>query len=159
MRQHGARPVRPYVIVVSGWRGHTWDAFIRFTLAQEVERTPAGLKVFVRVGCARGVDRSTRVWLLEQREAGAPWLAGFRVYEADWGKFGKSAGFRRNEAMVKGEQDPWGPADKLIGFPQPGVAVEKDSGTWGCCKVAFANGAEVFIPSTVRRAYEYRQQD
>lgn len=147
---------RPLVYVVSGWRDHAWETFIRHTLAQEARGLPYGHTAFFRVGCASGADRMTRQWLRYQQDMQPPWFAGWQLYTADWTTHGRRAGPLRNLSMIKGELDPWGLADKLIGFPQPGVHVEKDSGTWGCAKAAFANGVEVRFPSTDRRAYESR---
>ena len=125
---------RPLVYVVSGWRDHTWETFIRHTLAQEARGLPYGHTVFFRVGCANGADRITRRWLRYQQDMQPQWFAGWQLYTADWATHGRRAGPLRNLSMIKGELDPWGVADKLIGFPQPRGACRERLRNLGVCQ-------------------------
>lgn len=147
---------RPLVIAVSGWRWHTGAAFINFIMMQQVRLLRPGQRLFVRVGDARGADALVRAWCEQTKALNPHYFHNFDVYYADWDRLGHAAGPLRSIAMLKGDQDPWGLADKLIGFPQPGVHNPKDSGTWTCVKKAFSLGIPVDIPSTDRRAYERR---
>lgn len=74
--------------VFSGSRG--W--FHREPVRRALEALPEGAVVVT--GGARGLDA------VAELEASRLGLA-IEVFEADWGRFGRSAGFRRNEEMLK----------------------------------------------------------
>lgn len=80
------RPRRRFVF--SGSRGWTHGEPVRRAIAA----LPAGAVVVT--GGARGLDAIAE---LEASRAGLE----VEVYEADWDRFGRSAGFRRNEDMLK----------------------------------------------------------
>jgi predicted Rossmann-fold nucleotide-binding protein len=54
-------------------------------------------------GCARGVDTAGEVWAKKNN-------IPVKKFPADWEKFGKSAGYRRNQQMAKY-------ADAVVLFP------------------------------------------
>ena len=56
-------------------------------------------------GGARGADQLAGAWAKERK-------VEFRKYPAQWNRYGKSAGFRRNEQMLN-EENP----DLVIAFP------------------------------------------
>lgn len=56
-------------------------------------------------GAARGADRLAAQWA---KSRGVP----TRAFPADWNRYGKSAGYRRNEQMLRD-----GKPDLVIGFP------------------------------------------
>lgn len=132
-----------YVVSVSGWRDYpvTGKRFIFQELDRVlVEAITREEEIFVRVGDATGIDEFVRQWRSERCVSG-------KTYEADWDRYGKAAGPKRNGDMLQGTEDPHGISHMLLGFPQPGVYLTKDSGTWGCIKQAFLLGVRVEIPA------------
>lgn len=51
------------------------------------------LSTIIVVGGARGVDKEAEKWALHRGMQ-------VEVYEAEWDKYGRTAGFKRNSAMV-----------------------------------------------------------
>lgn len=105
-----------------------------FIVDEQLELTALDLGftglVVVHGDCPTGADRYAKLWAL--------FNYGFGVREerhpAQWDKFGKFAGPKRNREMVdKG-------ADRVLAFPH------KDSkGTWGLIDLARAAGLDVRV--------------
>lgn len=95
--------MKEYKVIVAGGRdymdaaemlGHMWDA--------DAAAKERGMHIAIVSGMARGADLLGRALALEH---------GAKVYEfpADWDRYGKSAGFKRNEQMAQF-------ADALLAF-------------------------------------------
>ena len=85
-------------ILVCGSRSITNKDFIFFTIRKFVKNLYSNptnlLKPVIIEGEARGVDSIAKSWAIENG-----W--GIESYPAEWDKYGKSAGYIRNEVMVK----------------------------------------------------------
>jgi YspA, cpYpsA-related SLOG family len=97
-------------IGITGGRNYTNKARVRHVL--DMAYRVLGDRMFLVVGCARGVDAHAREWaadtLLPEQYA---------IYHADWHRLGKSAGHQRNRMMLHSG------LDMLIAFPG-GVGTE-----------------------------------
>lgn len=82
------------------------------------------------VGCARGVDKITRDWCETCLDPDQ-----FDVFEANWEKYGRAAGPKRNRLMVDSIQP-----DLVLAFFVPG---EECGGTWDCVEYAQDQGAVI----------------
>lgn len=128
------------IIATSGWRDNKHDPGFLHRLCVE-----QGIDVYSitwRVGdCPTGTDLAVR------EELNAAFVL-FEVYRADWEKFGKVAGPKRNTEMLLGMPDgnyPVGAtADQLWAWPQPHEGYHR-SGTWGCVNSAFTIGIKVVL--------------
>ena len=84
---------KSYRVLITGSRDWCDENRIAGALLYEVSRRPASDRIIVIHGAARGADSlAARVavhygWQVE-------------AHPADWARFGKSAGFRRNAEMV-----------------------------------------------------------
>lgn len=134
------------ILTVSGWRGWTDEEFVIDRLRPYIYNY--GDDLFIRVGCAAGVDEIVRRYLLHR---GPAYQIRAQVYRADWASLGQAAGPIRNGQMLRGENpdDPtYGHVtDRLLAFPQPGVKMRSPgSGTVGCILDAHLLGVDVEIP-------------
>jgi len=133
------------ILTVSGWRD--WSD-IGFAIRHLYRYHSAfGATLFWRVGCARGVDKMVREFLVDQRVPDA----NFTVYRADWNGLGEAAGPIRNGQMLRGENVrdhfPGVLTDRLLAFPQPRLDWRKArSGTVGCILDAASLGVYLDIP-------------
>lgn len=89
-------------VLVCGGRDFNDPAFIFRHLVGLRERR--GITAIIEGG-ATGVDRFARMWAEGQ---GIP----VRSFYAEWERYGKAAGPRRNAAMIR-----WGGPDLVIAFP------------------------------------------
>jgi hypothetical protein len=78
-------------------------------------------------GMARGIDTSAHIWGVTMR-------IPIEEFHADWEKFGKSAGYRRNTEMAK-------VAEGLIALRKPGGS----RGTQHMIDIALVKGLKVFV--------------
>lgn len=127
------RPVAPesLSVVVTGSR--LWRDRARvWRVMDGLWRMTEGL-VHVGVGdCPTGLDDHVREYA---RHNGVEHC--ITVYEADWDRWGKAAGPRRNREMVN-EMQP----DLSLAFFSPPPA--ENSGTQGCCEIIRQWGGDVF---------------
>jgi len=108
-------------LIVTG--GRNFDDKWLFT-----EKIESHLPSLVIVGdCPTGADKFAREWCKS-------FDVKCTVFKADWKKFGKSAGPRRNEAMIDNNPDA-----TVLAFPTGGP------GTKHCIDYAKKNGLEVYI--------------
>ena len=137
------------IVAVSGWRDWTDTRFVFTHLYRYIHTygTP-DTRLYVRVGCARGVDRFVRGYA-----AAHPGSIDLTVYRADWDTYGKAAGPMRNSNMLQGDHeqaaDPFQGvhADRLLAFPQPGINWDVDkSGTVSCIREAVRLGIDWEVP-------------
>ena len=91
-----------FTVLVFGGRDFSDERLMDETLDRLHARRPFGLLIH---GGAPGADRLSGAWA---KKRGIP----VRVFEADWGKFGKSAGPRRNQQMLDE-----GLPDLAVAFP------------------------------------------
>ncbi|MCM6776257.1 hypothetical protein NDR87_18815 [Nocardia sp. CDC159] len=105
---------------------------LRRVVVAELEREQAlaheaAKALFVAVGdCPSGVDGYVRGWCAAHL-ARSDW----RVFEADWARYGRAAGPIRNRAMCRAYSD----ADTAVGLPSSwDRALSK--GTWDCLDAA-----------------------
>ena len=94
---------KPFFVIIAGTRG-----FSNYELLSDVcnhylsAKISDGIEVCIVSGTARGADQLGEDYACNNN------LARIR-YPADWDKYGKSAGYRRNEEMAEN-------ADALIAF-------------------------------------------
>lgn len=131
---------RPLRILVTGSRNWTDRAVIRAALVEALGTyTTIGLPVLVHGG-ARGADALAHVeWhrLMSQRPG---WLAEPEVHRADWDRYGKAAGHRRNAEMVAAG------ATVCLAFP-----LGESRGTRGCMALAERAGIPVIVHEIAAR--------
>lgn len=120
--------MRPIRILVTGSRDldEAGRAFV-WRVLDEAARIAAG-PIVVIDGAARGVDSAANEW------AWAVPLAATERYPADWRRYGKRAGYIRNEHMVSLG------ADVCLAFPR-----RMSPGTWNCIYQAAGAGIPVRI--------------
>lgn len=87
----------PFRVIVTGSRDWPDPARIRGALEALACQHPEGLTV-VHGDCPDGADRMSRDWAREQRRAGR--RVADEPHPADWLKYGRAAGFRRNAEMA-----------------------------------------------------------
>jgi hypothetical protein len=99
-----------YRVLVTGSR--TWhDTHAVFQALDDLlEEHPEGL-VVVHGACRSGTDEIARQWAFRALRAGSS--VRTEPHPADWGEYGKSAGFVRNAEMVTAG------ADKCLAFIMP----------------------------------------
>ena len=119
----------PKTIIVTGSREYHKGWFVSDILTSQFRALNG--KIFVKVGdCPTGVDKHTLSWcetILPEDQ--------YKVYYADWNKFGKTAGPRRNHEMC----DSGG--DLCIALPD-----ENSKGTKDCAEYANRIGIPVWFP-------------
>lgn len=80
--------------------------------------------VFIIEGGARGADRLAKSWRMKRGIPG-------KTFPADWKKYGKSAGYKRNREML------------IRGRPDIVIAFPGGTGTNMMCDIAYEDGVEV----------------
>lgn len=126
--------MKPYIIVISGWRHNVHDPdFLAFPFRRLVLAKPVDIPLWFRIGDnPSGTDAAAKRWL--QRN-----YPPFAEYVADWDAAPKGAGPIRNRAMLEGDN----PSDSTRGqlanelwcWPEPGKR-KPHSGTWNCFDAA-----------------------
>jgi hypothetical protein len=101
-----------------------------------VENLTAGDTLTVVHGAAAGADEFAHMWCQLPADDGV--IVVEERHPADWARFGKSAGPRRNAEIVALG------ADLVIAFPLPGPR-ERSRGTWDCIDRAEAAGIPVEV--------------
>jgi hypothetical protein len=91
-------PRKPFRILVTGSR--TWDdeMTIQYVLSEILFHNRS--MVLVHGACPRGADRIADEWAAARNQFPAKPVTVER-HPADWERYGKSAGFRRNAEMVR----------------------------------------------------------
>ena len=128
-------------LIVTGSRStHSLNvAQVQTCLHSYVDSLPEGSIFQVFVGCARGVDKVVRDFFEDY--SGNP-KATVHVFTANWEKHGKSAGSRRNIAMLtlaEARQEAFPQTETtVLAFPGP-----TSRGTFHCMKEAEKRGFKV----------------
>lgn len=124
----------PLRLLVTGSRNWSREHQVHLKLAEAVRRAENRPVVLVHGGCLEGVDNFVSRWY--ERERVFNRHLHQEIHEADWDT-GLSAGFRRNEFMVK--LGAWG----VLGFAGPCIKPSckrpkphGSHGTMHCLKVA-----------------------
>ncbi len=122
-------------VIVSGWRD--WPEHRRDWIwlhLNEVVSVPNGARLVIVHGqCPKGgADLWAEQWAITHR-------VDYERHPADFGRYGKAAGPRRNTHMVSLG------AAQCIGFPGPG-----SRGTWDCLQKAADAGIAVDVLSLAR---------
>ncbi len=115
-------------MLITGWRD--WPESHRGWIFGHLDENMSGATVLVHGQCPKGgADLWAERWALRH---------GLTVerHPADWDRYGKAAGPRRNTAMVELG------ADLCVAFPGPG-----SSGTWDCVRKASDAGIRVEVCS------------
>ena len=91
----GAGVADTYRILVTGSRDWDDDPLLYTTLGMAAQEhgSPDRITVIVHGACPRGADRTADVWARNHQIA-------VERHPAEWDKYGKAAGFRRNAEMV-----------------------------------------------------------
>lgn len=91
-------------IIVTGWRDWPWPGVVA-TLLEEERMQCVGIFELSHGGCPTGADQASQDWadLLNAQNRGLAVLV--RRYEADFRRYGVSAGPRRNARMVNDGAD------------------------------------------------------
>lgn len=131
---------RPYRVIVTGWRA--WPETEKWFIWKELDllrwRVPYEIPddlnpnsiIIVEGECPYGgVDLFAKQWAQDRHQLVDP-------FPADWERYGRGAGPRRNSAMVGVG------ADLCIGFPGP-----DSKGTWDCLEKATKAGIETYSRS------------
>lgn len=138
-----------YRVLVTGsrsWpsRDAVWE---RLAMLCAEELPGGGTLTVVHGDCPSGADRFARKWCVMADPFAGP--TDIRVIQechaADWDRFGKAAGFRRNAEMVALG------ADLVLAFPWPGDR-KLSRGTWHCIDAARKAGliVEIVAPAGPR---------
>lgn len=114
-------------VIVTGSRRWTNAQRVYDALSEVYQRH--GPFTLVHGACATGADLYAHQWF---RVAGHALGVGEIRYRAEWEKYGRAAGPRRNAAMVHAG------ADLVLAFPLPG-----GSGTQGTMDLARRAGIEI----------------
>ena len=98
-------------IIVCGGRDFTNEALLDQALNHFLGSIPTAELTIVE-GDAKGADKMAEAW-------GNSWDVKVETHKADWDKFGKSAGYKRNQAMLDSKVDgviafPGGPGTKMM---------------------------------------------
>lgn len=117
-------------ILVTGSRN--WTDQARIADALDAALTACGLAVLIHGG-ARGADALADDLWRDWIQHGCSLLVP-EVYSADWNRFGRSAGHRRNAEMVAAG------ADVCLAFP-----IGESRGTRGCMRLAERAGIPVVV--------------
>lgn len=115
-----------------GFRDAVWER-LAFVLAEELP--DGGTLTVVHGDCPTGADHFAHTWC--ELPSGDEVIIEER-HPADWDRYGKAAGFRRNAEMVALG------ADLVLAFPLPGSR-ELSRGTWHCIAAARKAGLTVEI--------------
>jgi hypothetical protein len=114
-------------VAISGSRTFTDQDLVERVIDRLIERGDE-----VLIGDARsGVDYFAHVYL----DYRADDVKNYEVYEAEWDKYGKSAGYLRNKWMIHD-------ADQLIAMLAPGLPTK---GTSGAIEIALKKGIPVYV--------------
>lgn len=90
-------------IIVSGGRKYNNKAL----LFEALDQIHKDNKITMIVnGGATGADFLSTMWAIENK-------VSYKIYKAEWDKYGKAAGFRRNKEMISSNMD----ATFLLAFP------------------------------------------
>lgn len=115
-----------HTVIITGSR-EFYDWQLLFNSVNDLGRNP--LHMLLKFGdCKTGADHYAYMYA----EAT---MCSFRKFEANWLRFGKAAGPRRNHEMVDSG------ADLVLGFPE-----DSSRGTKDCCEYAFKQGIPVRFP-------------
>jgi hypothetical protein len=118
-----------YTILVTGSRDYSHTYTVENILTQEARSH--NWDIFVRVGdCPTGVDAAVAKWCnacLDESK--------YKIYTADWVRYGKPAGPKRNHKMVDDG------ADICIAWP-----LANSRGTKDCAGYAFSKDIPVWFP-------------
>lgn len=127
--------ITPLRLLVTGSQNFTKEHFVHTKLDQAVLRARGRRIILVQGACPKGPDNFAHRWY-ERRRVFNRNLSEEQV-PADWHRFGLSAGFRRNEEMVR--RGAWG----VLGFVAPCIkpgcrreGIHGSHGTMHCLKVA-----------------------
>lgn len=131
--------ITPLRLLVTGSRNFRREHFVHRKLNEAVKRARGRDIILVHGDCPDGPDNFAHRWYGKERVFNRQLVDEDRV-PADWSK-GLSAGFRRNEVMVR--RGAWG----VLGFVAPcikpncprGPAPHGSHGTMHCLKVAKAH--------------------
>lgn len=119
-------------ILVTGSREWTDVRAIQEAMATYIRRQPTVERIVLVHGGARGADSIAdnvwRIWMLNTA------LATPEIHRADWDRYGKSAGHRRNAEMIAAG------ADVVLAFP-----LGASPGTRGCIALAEKAGVPVVV--------------
>lgn len=121
------------IIIVTGSRRRR-DKLTVWRTLDALADPHGGLRIVVG-DCPRGIDIYVRLWCGRNRHR-----CQWRVYEADWDRYGLAAGPKRNQAMVHANRD----ALVCLAFPLPGPR-SLSKGTWNCADTAAAAGIPVEV--------------
>lgn len=131
-----------YRVLVTGGRDHPEAEVIWVPLWTLVHKHQS--MVLVHGACPTGADLYAHEWVQlpgqswnrreRAHEKGLDRLVIEEAHPADWERYGKSAGPRRNEEMVRAD------ADICLAFPTP-----KSNGTWDCVARAWVRGIDVYV--------------
>ena len=92
--------MKPYRVVVTGSR--TWtDRDAIWTSLDHIAAAArkTGIPVIVAHGNAPGADELADAWVTARKELG--WPVEVARYPAEWSRYGKRAGYKRNVRMLK----------------------------------------------------------
>jgi len=112
-------------VIIAGSRKETNYAIVETA----IEFSEYKITEVISGGC-RGVDKFGERWAKEHK-------IPCRVFNADWAKYGKSAGPKRNRAMAE-------EADALIAILYP-----RSRGTQNMIKTALKQGLKVFVHTPI----------
>jgi len=122
-------------VIVCGSRDFTDYPFLFDVLADTLARHP---DLVIVHGAARGADSMAETFA---QENGIP----SEAFPADWNRFGKSAGYRRNRAMADSTVDGHGVDGVIAFFADP---YNRSRGTQMMVSIAKDAGIRVYIPRT-----------
>lgn len=91
-----------FKVVIAGSRGFSNYKLLKESCDNALREKKKEYNVIIVSGNAKGADKAGEKYANDEN-------LGLEIYPADWKKFGKSAGFRRNEKMAE-------IADMLIAF-------------------------------------------
>lgn len=117
----------PMRVLVTGSRRWT-DAEAVHAALDAIVTTAGGREVVVVHGCAKGVDMIADRWVRD-RQLRRGWRVHVERHPADWKLHGRSAGFKRNVAMVRKG------ADICLAF-----ILDGSRGATGCAHLAEDHG-------------------
>lgn len=122
----------------------------RAAVWRRLDELDANADLLIRVGdCRTGLDAFVQAWA--RRRWMIVWRMRCLVYEADWDRFGKAAGPKRNAVMVADG------ADEMHAWFAPPPALNR--GTTGCCKLARRAGIPVVEYGREGQQTEEYEQD
>jgi YspA, cpYpsA-related SLOG family len=120
-------------VLISGSRDWPWSTVVWEALSQQLEKSPDKRFILVHGACPNGVDAHASEWAKQHQDDVVE-----ERHPAEWQRYGRRAGFLRNEVMVQCG------ADLVLAFRLNGSA-----GTTSTINLARA----AKIPSVVMDAY------